>query len=131
MNNKGFSLVELLAVIAIMGILSGMTILAVDKYTSNAKRKTYKNFEDNLKGAAMNYLSSHTELATVSGGQTLNYDTLVKEQFLVVLKDPSNQSKECSMSYVKVTGKRENDSYNISFDYKVCLICPGYKSVGC
>ena len=82
MNKKGFSLVELLAVIAIMGILSGICILAVTRYISNSKKKTYKNFEENLRGAAVNYLSSHTELSTVSGGVTLTYSTLVEGQYV-------------------------------------------------
>ncbi len=132
MNKKGFSLVELLAVIAIMGILSGICILAVTRYISNSKKKTYKNFEENLRGAAVNYLSSHTELSTVSGGVTLTYSTLVEGQYLEELKDPGNQSKKCDASYVKVTGTRDSaTSYNISFTYKVCLICPSYKSPGC
>ena len=43
-NKNGFTLVELMAVIAILGILSGVVIMAVSSYTEKSRKEVYKNF---------------------------------------------------------------------------------------
>ena len=131
-NNKGFSLVEVIAVIAILGILSGITIMAVTRLTTSSKKKTYKNFEDNLKKASNNYLIGHNELAEEENLK-LDAQTLIDEGFLEAMTDPVNKKGNCNKdSYVIITGKRENATdYNISYSYNVCLICPSYTSPKC
>lgn len=131
-NSKGFTLVEVLAVIAILGILSGITISAVTRLVTSSKKKTYKNFEDNLKKASNNYLIRHNELAEEQNLK-LDAQTLIDEGFLENLTDPVNKKEDCNKkSYVIVTGKRENDSdYNINYTYDICLMCPSYHSPKC
>ena len=41
MNNKGFTLVEILATIAILGILSGIVIGGVQKYIEKSRQQAY------------------------------------------------------------------------------------------
>jgi len=135
MNSKGFTMVELIAVVAIITILSGVTIGAVTRQMEKAKRKTYKTHETNLKRATNNFLSKHTELAS---GSTLRVSAqdLIKEGFLDDMGDPVNKGETCNRdSYVEVTGSYDNSldehAYNINFDFKICLICKSYKSAGC
>lgn len=131
-NNRGFSLVEVIAVIAILGILSGITITAVTRLTTSSRKKTYKNFEDNLKKATNNYLVSHNELAEEENLK-LDAQTLIDEGFLEAMVDPIDKKENCNKdSYVIVTGKRENNTdYNISYSYDICLVCPSYTSSKC
>lgn len=131
-NNKGFTLVEVIAVIAIISILTGVTITAVTRYMQTSKKKTYKNYESNLKKAAANYMTSHPELIAGDVNLTLKVDTLIEEGFLEEMTDPIDKNKDCSESYVMVDGKREANQYNIDFsNNKICLICPSYSSPGC
>lgn len=137
MNNKGFTMVELLAVIALLAILSGTALLAVTRYVSSAQKKTYKNYEANLKGGAVNYLTAHTELSAIENLK-IYADDLIKEGYIEKLTDPIDNGKTCNNSnrskdsYIIVTGKRDTPtSYNLTFTYKVCLICDSYKSSGC
>ena len=141
MNNKGFTMVELLAVVALICVLSGTALLAVTRYVSSAQKKTYKNYESNLKGGAVNYLTTHTELASLST-QKIYATDLIQEGYLEDIEDPVKKGMKCNTSdktkdsYIIVEAKRKNEDdnnfdYNLTFTYKVCLICDSYKSSGC
>ncbi len=51
MKSKGFTLLELLIVIAIVGILSSVTIIAFPSYTQKARIANTLKFSDNLRGS--------------------------------------------------------------------------------
>lgn len=148
MNNKGFTFVELMAVIAIIGILSGIAVGAVTKYKMKARNETYKNYEDNLKSATKNYLLYNTSEIPVQGAsKVIDSSVLIQENYLDDMVDPVNNKKKCSAT-IEVTTKSDtktNDSdtdtdnsnitssntSNIDLEYQVCLSCEGYKTKGC
>ena len=41
MGNKGFSLVELLVVVAIIGVLAGVGVVGYDRYVENTRVKVF------------------------------------------------------------------------------------------
>ena len=64
MNKKGFSLVELMIVVVIMGILIAVAIPLYGAITDNAKNKTCATNVDNIRANARNYFLSYTTVAT-------------------------------------------------------------------
>ena len=54
-KNKGFSLVELLAAIVIMGLLSTVAIVSVNYFLKKAENDYYKTQEDEIIMAAKSY----------------------------------------------------------------------------
>lgn len=89
MIQKGFSLVELLVVVAIIGVLAGVGIVGYDRYVENTKRKVLdQNYEkifrfmeteftivaNNLGSAVDEYNVSNT-----ATGQKINADTTCLE----------------------------------------------------
>lgn len=74
LNRKGFTLVELLAVIVILAIVIGITIPAVTRTINNSKNNSLKVILD----SAENWLAEQYSLYNVSG----NDETVVSKSFL-------------------------------------------------
>ena len=69
MNKKGFTLVEILAAIVILGVLMSVAIVSVSRILSNSKEGFYDNVEDQLILAAKRYYNDHRPLLSQSVGQ--------------------------------------------------------------
>ena len=54
MNNKGFSLVELLAIITVLGLIMGIAIPAYQKYVTNSRKTGYNTLINTCRTAAQN-----------------------------------------------------------------------------
>lgn len=63
MNKKGFSLVELMIVVVIMGILIAVAIPLYGAIQDNANNKTCASNIKTIKEAAVNYKSQHNKSA--------------------------------------------------------------------
>ena len=59
MNNKGFTFVEILAVIVLIGILSSIAIIGVSRYRENAKNKDYEALAKSSYNAMEEYMMKH------------------------------------------------------------------------
>ena len=62
MNKKGFTLVELLAVIILLGLLTFVVVPSVIGFIKEAKEKSYQQQLSNLKESAIRYVSDHTDI---------------------------------------------------------------------
>lgn len=153
LNKRGFTLVELLAVIAIIGILSGFAIMAVTKYQKKTTDEVYKNFEKQLKDGTVNYLTSNIdEIPEQNATKEITSTILQENDYLDEMVDPINKTKKCTAN-VKVKNKSnistntgddditydENGNMvinsssikNLDLEYTVCLRCSQYKSKTC
>ena len=148
MNKKGFSLVELLAVIVLLSIIAGLALLAYDSYYDNSKIKVYQNYEEGMQEAAMEYIIDTGDMPTTTTKLKLRLKYLVGDEkyngkyasppYISTFKSPKGSSDTClDQSYVEVSQRPKQATtdgkvdYNKSFDYKVCLVCKEYKSEGC
>ena len=59
---KGFTLVELLAVLVVIGLVAGITIPVVDKIVTSARMKTYEEQIKIVEKRAEDYVVSHMNL---------------------------------------------------------------------
>lgn len=106
MNNKGFSLIELIIVIAIMAILVAIIAPNLTKYLGKSKKKTDDKNLDEVKQQVQNAISdaSTDEVAvptgtltvqcsgsnvTVTGGDNGSFDSILQ----TVLKGTNTKSK--------------------------------------
>ena len=59
MNSKGFSLIELVVVVAILALIAITIVPNVLGLINNNKEKEYNNLVNNIKSAAKNYISDY------------------------------------------------------------------------
>lgn len=124
MSKKGFTLVELLAAIAVLSLLMGIAVVSYAGVVENSRIKAFKAYENTMHAQAMHIMiESLTDSSKAhffpSNGETkrLTLEDLEIETFV----NPKNKNDTCSTSYVDVT---RNVVGNVdSFTYKVCLIC--------
>lgn len=122
MNKKGFSLIELISVIVILAIIMSIGVLSYNSILNNTKNKSYKTYEGTMQGGAMMYIIDNG----VPNDNKITLQQLLDDNRVDYFNDPNSDSK-CLNSYVEII---KNGS-NSDLSYKVCLICPTYKSNGC
>ena len=115
MNKKGFTLVELLAVIVLLTLLGVFTVSTILDKTDEKKNKIDSTTENLLKTAAQNYIFKNKG----SFNQTLGNvyclkvsDVLTSEDIKNINANSENSIDE-SKTYVKVTFLKDSASYDV------------------
>ena len=124
-NNKGLTLVELLAVIVIIGILSSLAVTAISKLLDRSTENYYKDQEDNIALAAQTYTNDNRNLLPFKTGTTaeIGLQKLIDAGYIKTIKDKSG--KKCISGCVKITKNSKED-----YTYKTYLECDDYKTEG-
>jgi prepilin-type N-terminal cleavage/methylation domain-containing protein len=128
MNKKGFTLVEILAALLVLAILSGIAAISYTAIVRRAKTRSFEAYEKTMRAQAMEVLvesvTDNTRASLVPknhGHVVLNLRDLKIKDFI----NPVNKDDLCPSSYVYV--KRDdvdNSGVHVdAFEYKVCLIC--------
>lgn len=128
-NNKGFTLLEIIAVIVILGIIVVISGVSVINYIDDSKQKTYKSYVRDLRVASQNYMNDcmsnnedNCDIPFLGETLELSYDYLINNGYTSELKDPEGDNY-CDRSYVIV----KNDSNDVkNIEYYVCLYCSKY-----
>lgn len=128
---RGFTLVELLAIIVVLAILSGIAVVSISSIIANGRNKAYEDYEKTLKNGAQNYLIEHFEkMPTIGNNSYIYYEELMtNDASYKSLKDPNGKG-DCNDSYI-IVSRGADTGINYNLDYKVCLVCPNFKSDGC
>ena len=125
-NRSGFTMIELLATITILGILMAVAIGAVSWILDLNEKRYYSTLEKNVALAAESYYADHRASLPKAVGQSrkLLLKTLVEQKYLPDVLDYGKGDCTASLeSYVVVTKYSKKDYlYNVYFD------CPAYKT---
>lgn len=115
MNNKGFSMIELLGVIVIIGILAGLAIPAVTKYIGKTRDRAYDNIYESAYSAAQGKYMNDLQ----TGDTDYYIKDLYNQGYMDEPIDPSN--KGFCDGRVFIT---EDESTEVSeYTFKVQLAC--------
>ncbi len=118
-NSKGFSFVEILAVIAIIGILSSIAIVGYSRYKDKAQR-------DNVTALVYSTISAFDEYLLDHPYETTAFSSkLIEDDYLSNDTDPYNKEGTCTIRIEKI-----NVAANVGSgtkldtnDYKVYICC--------
>ena len=124
LTQKGFTLIEIIGAVTIIGILSTVSIISVTRYQERTKQQAYAAMEKSAFDAAQAYLQKEGSIFT--GSKTITIETLVNKGYLQALKDPTGDSN-CAGEVV-VTRTKGNSQVLDNYKYVVkinCLKCNG------
>ena len=119
-GNRGFSFVEILAAIVIIGILMSISIVAFSRYKDKAKNNDYEALAKASYNAMEQYVMDHPY------EKKANLDTLVDNNLLSNRQDPGSPDNECT-GYVEIEGAAGGSGKLDSGKYTVYLCCASYK----
>ena len=110
-NKKGFTLVELLGTIVIIGILSGLAISGVTRMINNAKKETSESQKKTIKMAAESYFQSNVKKLpkVIGSSSTVSAKELNDAKYITT--ELKNEDGESCMenSYVKIYKKSASE----------------------
>lgn len=97
MNKKGFTLVELLAVLVLISLLMGLAIPGINRISNNMKKKSYNQKIKLVESAAElwgqdNKTRLQTTSCTIDGNNVLCYKITIKELLNENYLDSDNNS---------------------------------------
>ena len=118
MNNKGFSLVELLAVIVIVSILAILGIVGYTRYIDYTKQKAYDTMASSAKNAAAEYTMDYIGIDSVT------LEELTENEYMEFPTDPSSKGTACK-GKVDITYNESDEGLDTE-DYEVYICCANY-----
>lgn len=125
----GFTLIEIVATIAILAVISGVVMISYNKILGNSTNDIYINYENTMKSQTeLYFLDNPNAIPSANTSSNIGINILLNNGLLEI-KNPDKKGDTCNNSYVRVT--RDNDNSHINLSYKVCLICSNYRSKNC
>jgi len=118
LNNKGFSLVELLGVMVILGIILGAGIAQYRKHINETIEKSYDIIAQSIENAAENYFMDYPLADSVT------IDELVEGEYIEPVDDPSRKADDTDTCQGKIRRQHnETTADAISNDTLAVSMC--------
>ena len=118
-NNKGFSMIEILLTVSILGILLGIGLQAYDRYTKKARQQSYDTMAKSASLAMEEYIMDHPSATSVS------FDELLEGNYINTISDPV--SKDNCEGKVTLVNHEDASGNSLSTEgYSVNVCCTNY-----
>lgn len=125
LNHRGFTLVELLAVIVIMGVVVSVAAAAVFVHLGNSREQAMETIASSAYDGAVMYMMDNNIMLNTDQTVTIGIDQLYAENRIDRPGDPYSTSKECTGSVV-VKNKTTSSTTGLEdYQYTVTVNCSG------
>ncbi len=114
MNKKGFTLVELLAIIVLLGLVALLSFNAIDKYIKQSRDKMYETQVNNIILSAKNWGVDHPLLLPQYEGDTkeITLGFLMDEGYVdLEIENPKTRKQFSKHIVILITKKEEIYEY--------------------
>lgn len=113
-NQKGFTMIELLATLVIIAIISTLTITAFSSYIKTTKEQKLKISEDSIQEASILYVKEYKEV--LEKNNTNNTYCITVEELIQkgYLKENILDNQIKKISYIKIYKNEDNLTYETS-----------------
>lgn len=135
MNKKGFTLIELIMVIIVIGIVAMIAIQSVTKRISDSKDRAYNIQVNNIENAAKKYMiENNKEDEYHLNTLCIKISTLQEKNYLEKgnIKNPkTDENFDVNKNYVKVKYNFDNNQYTYNFT-DICtpnMLIPASKTI--
>ncbi len=122
-KNKGFSLIEILAAIVILGLLSTIAIVSVNYILQKAEQEYYEAQKDEIIAAAKSYTQDNRNALPKRVGMRTNItlSTLQSKKYIGDVVD--RHKSKCNSQETTVQVFKYDKTH---YSYSVILVCPNY-----
>ena len=132
-KNKGFTVVEILAVVVILGILTAVAIPSVVRYITRSRKQAYEIMEKSIYDGARNYVLDENKFLNkcdngYSDIESGNKLLLKNYKYVEALTDPTDNSKECEYKAYGCMESEQSMSTLATYKYKIQIKCVDYES---
>jgi len=114
MGKKGFTLIELMAVITILVIISLIIIPVIDKNVKKSSKNMYNIQIENIRMAGINYFSDNYELRPLSGWYSfVSLDSLIDNGYITDVVNPITGESFDENVYVQLLHSDDEFIYSV------------------
>lgn len=142
-DKKGFTLVELLAVMVLLSILLAIAVPAYYSYIQKSQKGAYQSAEKSLTTAAMDAMldcvnnrgkefCKNKRLPESDNEYVkMTLEDLIKGAYMDSIHDPKDRSRYCSEQNSYAYVLKNPESGKGGYTYYACLVCGNYVSKDC
>lgn len=116
-KESGFTLVEILVVIVILGILAAVIYPIVNTSVNSSKQKLYDAQIENIINAARTYASDNMEILPTTDGENLNppltLNKLIEEGYIKDIENPKTKKPFDKNIKITITNKNGVLEYEV------------------
>lgn len=125
LNRRGFTLVELLAVIVIMGIVMSVAVAAVIVHLSNSRQQAMETIASSAYDGAVMYMMDNNIMLNKNQTIEIGIDQLYEENRIDRPGDPYKTSEECDGSVIIKNKTTDTTAGLEDYQYTVTVECSG------
>ena len=125
MNERGYTLIELLAVIVVLALLSTVAFVSISRVMGTAKERYYISLENNLEAVARDFASDNRNYLpkSIGGIKKIYLGTLKKANYIKDVIDYNKSDCFDDQTYVQVFKYAKG-----KYSYTTFLVCPTYST---